>query len=495
VPDNIVLITTDQQRYDSLGVHGNETCRTPTLDALAASGLDFQRAHVQNVLCTPSRSTILTGQQPGTHGVWTNGVQLPVDAPSVATVLGAAGYRTAQLGKLHYEPQSTFDSWLAETGAGADWHGPYRGFEHIEHVDHFRLMGDYVPWLRERLPEEQFQQVLAETFQVWSSKGGDTGAPQSVYSVLPAAVHNTAWIVERTLAWLDTLDPEEPFFCWVSFDDPHHPFNPPADHGRRHDWREVPLPNGLPADATATAAVLDGKPAQYGAYWRGEMAEHEGSGGANCPRDLTTDQWRELSALTYGMIELIDEQVGRLQQGLADRGLTDNTHVVFTSDHGELMGECGLILKGPFHLQGLLRVSLLWQAPGRAPGVIADPVGLVDLAPTFCAIARVEQPEFMDGAPLPAVDGSRERVLTAFDSAFRDELKLRSLYRDGWLVTSYPDMDGVGELYDLHNDPYQYVNLWEDPTYRGWRDDLLADLRDHMVEDPRAERLTRWTFA
>ena len=340
--------------------------------------------------------------------MWTNGVQLPREAPSVADVLRNAGYRTAQIGKLHYEPQTTLDGWLAEIGAGPDWHGPYRGFEHVEPVDHFRLTGPYVPWLREHLPEEQFQQVLAETFQVWSSKGGDTNAPQSVYSVLPAAVHNTTWIVERTLAWLDTLDPAEPFFCWVSFDDPHHPFNPPADFGRRHAWREVPLPAGLPTDTDTTGAVLAGKPAQYGAYWRGDMGEHEGSGGGWCPRATSLPiSRRELGALTYGMIELVDDQVGRLRQGLADRGLADDTHVIFTSDHGELMGECGLILKGPFHLQGLLRVSLLWHAPGRPPGVIADPVGLVDLAPTFCTIAGLDPPEFMDGTPLPMADGTR----------------------------------------------------------------------------------------
>jgi arylsulfatase A-like enzyme len=495
VPESIILITTDQQRFDSLGGHGDPTCSTPALDGLARAGISYERAHVQNVLCTPSRSTIITGQHPGTHGVWTNGVQLPVDAPSVAAVLGAAGYRTAQLGKLHYEPQSTLDGWLAETGAAPDWTGPYRGFEHVEQVDHFRLIGQYVPWLRERMPEDEFQRVLAETFQVWASQGGDTGAPQSVYSVLPAELHNTTWIVERTLAWLDSLPPGEPFFCWVSFDDPHHPFNPPADYGRRHDWRDIPLPAGLPSGPEATAAVLEAKPWQYGAYWRGEMPAHEGSGGTLAPHELTDDNWRELAALTYGMIELIDEQVGRLVHGLEERGLADDTHIFFTSDHGELLGECGLVFKGPFHLQGLLRVSLTWRSPGRAPAVITDPVGLVDLAPTFCTIAGVESPTFMDGEALPVADGVRERVLTVFDSAHQEDLRLRSMYRDGWLVTVYPEMDGVGELYDLNDDPHQYVNLWDDPMYRTWRDELVADLEEHVVEDARADRLIRWTYA
>jgi arylsulfatase A-like enzyme len=494
VPDNIVLITTDQQRFDSLGAHGNPVCATPALDSLARAGTQYDRAHVQNVLCTPSRSTILTGQHPGTHGVWTNGVQLPIDAPSCAAVLQTAGYRTAQLGKLHYEPQATLDGWLAETGAGPDWTGPYRGFEHVEQVDHFRLFGHYTDWLRQQMPEADFQAVMTETFQVWAARGGDTGAPQSVYSVLPAELHNTTWVVDRTLAWLDSLAPGDPFFCWVSFDDPHHPFNPPEEYGRRHDWRDVPLPAALPVDGDATAAILDAKPWQYGAYWRGEMPEHEGSGGTVAPHDLTADNWRELTALTYGMIELIDGQVARLLAGLDARGLDRNTHVFFTSDHGELLGECGLVLKGPFHLQGLLRISLLWRAPGRTPTVVTDPVGLVDLAPTFCEIAGVAPPAFIDGEPLPTTDSGRERVLTVFDSAYRDDLRLRTLYRDGWLVTTYPAVPDAGELYDLNDDPYEQANLWDDATYRTWRDELVDDLRTHVVEDARADRLTRWSF-
>lgn len=491
---NVLLITTDQQRFDSLGVNGNSTCSTPVVDSLHREGLQFRRAHVQNVLCTPSRSTILTGQHPGTHGVWSNGVALPQDAPSVADVVAEAGYRTAHVGKQHFEPTNTLSAYLAAAGSDETWTGPYRGFDHVESADHFHAHGTYPIWLRGQLGDEGFRRHMDELFNCFRGTGGDTAAPQASYSSLPAGLHSSTWIADRAIDWIDSIGDDQSFFCWMSFDDPHHPFNPPEAYGRRHDWHDIGLPHGRPQGRDAIEKALAGKPWQYGAYWRGEFSQHEGAVDAH-PASMTDNQLRELIGLTYGMIELIDENIGRVLAHLAATGRDRDTHIFFTSDHGELLGDHGLLFKGPFHVEALMHVALAWRRPGAEPGVVEDPVGLVDLGPTICAIAGVPVPEWMDGEPLPTSDGSRERVLTVFDSAYRPDLSLRTLYRDERVITAYPQQPGVGELYDLTEDPHQFVNLFDDPSRAGERDALLADLTEHVVEDARAERLRWWQHA
>lgn len=483
---SVLLVTTDQQRWDSLGYNGNRICRTPTVDGLAATGVRYDRAHTQNVLCTPSRCTILTGQYPGTHGAWCNGVALPPDAPSVADVLASAGYATSLIGKVHFEPgNSPYLHGLLRSEPS--WNGPYRGFQHLEAGAHVPV-AHYGRWLREQLGDDAFRDYVDAIRATLMGHGGDTGAAQVRYDSLGPEHYLTSWAVDRALAWLDGLPDDQPFFCWLSFDDPHPPLRVPESYGRRHDWRSIPLPAGRPTSADAVAADLATKPWQYGAYWRGEYVRHEGNIGFP-PGQMTDDQVRERLAVTYGMIELIDEQLGRLLDALGERGRSDTTHVLFTTDHGDLGGDHGLSHKGPFHLDGLVRVPLIWRRPDAPSAVVTDPVGLVDLAPTICDIARVPAPEWTQGESLPTGDGTRSRVVTVYDSSYLPELKLRSMYRDGWFVTRYPNAPEVGELYNLTDDPCQFRNLWSEGRWRSLRDELVAELSDHVVEDHRPERL------
>ena len=136
----ILFVTTDQQRYDTLGCNGGSLARTPVVDALAAAGIRFERAQPQSVVCMPSRATMITGQHPSTHGVWMNGVPLPVDAPSVAASLHAAGYRTALVGKAHFEPYLDPFLRFLENAIGRQGTAPpggtHRGFEHLELATH-----------------------------------------------------------------------------------------------------------------------------------------------------------------------------------------------------------------------------------------------------------------------------------------------------------------------------------------------------------------------
>jgi arylsulfatase A-like enzyme len=181
----ILFVTTDQQRYDTLGCNGGTLARTPVVDGLAAKGVRYERAVPQSVVCMPSRATILTGQHPTTHGVWMNGVPLPVDAPSVADLLHNVGYRTALIGKAHFEPY--FDPFLrfTENALGASGTGPlngtHRGFEHLELATH-GVMGPlhYTRWIQREHPEAAggFYAVLDGDLQVNGAGGGDTGAPQ-----------------------------------------------------------------------------------------------------------------------------------------------------------------------------------------------------------------------------------------------------------------------------------------------------------------------------
>ena len=245
----ILFVTSDQQRYDTLGCNGGELSRTPVIDALAASGVRYERAVPQSVVCMPSRSTIVTGQYPSTHGVWMNGVPLPADAPSVASVLNDAGYRTAIIGKPHFEPFLDPFGRFAENGfARNGTFGPHRGFEHFESATHGAAGPlHYARWLAAEHPEAvgMFYPVLDGALEVNALGGGDTGAPQVWDNPVERDWYHTDWVANRTITWLDSLDAEDDWFCWMSFPDPHHPWDPPASEVGRVDWREVPLPAGL----------------------------------------------------------------------------------------------------------------------------------------------------------------------------------------------------------------------------------------------------------
>ncbi len=216
----ILFITTDQQRYDTLGCNGGLLSRTPVVDRLAAEGVRYERAIPQSVVCMPSRSTMLTGQHPSTHGVWMNGVALPVDAPSVAAELHRAGYRTALVGKPHFEPFLDPFGRFTENRLARDevptvdspWAdgtvGPHRGFDHLEFATHSPVGPlHYSRWLMAEHPEHLggFYQVLDADLEVNAAGGGDTGAPQVQDNPVPRDCYHTDWVADRAIAWLDGL--------------------------------------------------------------------------------------------------------------------------------------------------------------------------------------------------------------------------------------------------------------------------------------------------
>jgi arylsulfatase A-like enzyme len=504
MPRRILFVTTDQQRYDTLGCNGGQLARTPVVDALARTGIRYERAVPQSVVCMPSRSTMLTGQHPATHGVWMNGVPLPVDSPSVATVLQRAGHRTALIGKAHFEPfldpLGRFDeNRLATLGVDTvertqfdGFPGPHRGFEHLRFATHGAIGWlHYARWLGANHPEAVggYYQVLDGDLEVNAEGFGDTAAPQVKHNPIPREWYHTDWVADSTIEWLDGVDDEDDWFCWMSFPDPHHPWDPPSSELGRIDWREVPLPDGYPTTREERERILAGKPRHWRLWYDGKLVSNYEAPTHWVPATLTDDQVREVNALNAIECELIDEALGRVLAAVSARGWDDDLDIVFTTDHGELQGDFGLLFKGPYHTDSLMRLPLVWRpAPSRgiAPAVVSAPVGLIDLAPTFCSIAGLEVPEWMQGAVLPADDDDAaargiEHQLTAWDSElFGVAVHLRTITKDGWVCTAYlPGSvhDGTeGELYDLTDDPLQHRNRWDDPSARALRDDLLTEL-------------------
>ncbi len=503
---NILFITTDQMRYDALGCNGGLVARTPAIDRLAAAGINYRRAHNQNVVCMPARATIMTGQHVGSHGVWMNGVCLPEAEQTVAHHLQAHGYRTGLLGKAHFEPwlgdpAEFFENRMAAQGSV----GPHRGFDHMELANHFfEGHSHYDLWMNAHLPaKEKFYPMVTDKGQNTASRGA-TGAVQVWPMAVPRELYHTDWVADRTIHWLDSLAEEDPFFCWMSFPDPHHPWDVPESELHRVRWQDVPLPKLYREASADRERLLDGKPRHWRGYYDGTLWTNLESPREFVPAALSPDQIREINAMTHIENELIDEACGRVFEFLAARGQLDNTDIIFTTDHGELQGDFGLLFKGPYHVDALMRLPFIWRPAASLevePAEVTAPVGHVDLASTFCHIAGIDPPDYCEGQTLPlndaeAVKQRRDCVLTEWDSEHGPiDMHLKSVYeQSGWLCTTYGKShlyDGSeGELYDMTEDPDQLVNLWNDAGYAKQRDDLVALLAERLppMRTPRLAR-------
>jgi arylsulfatase A-like enzyme len=512
----ILFITTDQQRYDTLGVNGGLLSRTPVLDRLGAEGIRYTRCQPSSVVCMPSRASMLTGQFPSTHGAWMNGVALAIDAPSVAESLKDAGYATALIGKAHFEPFMDVFGQFAENSLAnlgvptieQPWfdgrRGVHRGFDYLEFATH-GVMGalHYAKWIRANHPEAVagFYPVVDDNFNVNAAGGGDSAAPQVKFNNVPREWYHTDWVADRTISWLDGQSDDQDWFCWMSFPDPHHPWDPPKSEIGRVPWREVPLPANYPVSAGERESILDQKARHWRAWYDGRLVSNYEAPAKWVPATLTADQVREVNALNAVEVELIDEAVGRVLREIDRKGWGEDVDVIFTSDHGEFQGDFGLLFKGPYHVDSLLHLPLIWRpAPrtGTAPGVVSAPVSLVSLAATFMQIAGKPDPEWVEGAALPINDAdahyrSFDVTATEWDSSlFGIDVHVRTLVSEKYLYTEYRPgtmHDGSeGELYDLEDDPLQRVNRFEDPAMTTVRAEFAERLEQH--EDRPGERAT-----
>ncbi len=495
-PMNVLLISADQMRRDHMGPGGNPVIRTPHLDALAAGGVCLDRAYVNNPLCMPNRATIATGRLPRNHGAWSNGIDLPTCERTVADELAERGYHTALLGKGHltafggdtdkdtpaYDCAKAWQSGRMTT----DWAGPYYGFEQcrlsIGHGNWGAANAHYGAWLAENFPG------VIETYREKSTPS-PTGAPQCFTPDMPVEAHCSSWLGNIGTDYLRArADDGRPFLCWVSFPDPHHPFCPPRPYDTLHDPAEVVMPR-------FGAEALADKPPWYRRAHEGD-GRWEGINPNDRLADITAPQMREIIARTYGMISLIDENIGRLLGALDATGLADNTVVIFTSDHGDLMGDCGLVFKGPFHLEGLINVPMIWRVPGGSAGMHGQGLfSSADIAPTILELLDVDRPRAMDGLAqadlVRGETGRRDAAFVEFKSFYRTELNLRTVVTADRKLTYYPGLD-CGELYDMTADVPEARNLYDDPARAGERAELIQRLLtwDILSQDQR-----RWPLS
>jgi arylsulfatase A-like enzyme len=489
---NILLISADQHRADCLGIAGRAV-KTPNLDALARAGTRFTNCITPTVVCQPARASILTGQLCRTHGVHDNGIDLDpaIGEPGFAGSLASTGYRTAYFGKAHfstyhtYQPTGTPECLRSSASYDDQWFGPYMGFQHVE----LMLVGHN--WFPPETPPagqhyERFYhqdgQGAARTEAYWRNGGDTKGAAQTWHSQLPEEYHNSTWTADRAISFLNEADPETPFMAWVSFPDPHHPFDAPEPWSRLHDPELVDLPPHRNRD-------FENRP-----WWHEAVLTRRPEGSAETAElrtnysripEQSDDQLREIIANTYGQLALIDHNVGRILSTLDRAGLADNTIVIYISDHGDWLGDHGLILKGPMHYDGLLKVPMIVRGPGIPIDKVDDtPVSTIDLCPTFCDWAGAKPGLAQHGRSLkPVMNGDEDREFAMNEwhllpTRAGVELQLQTVRTRNAKLT-VDRISGDGEYYDLDRDPYELTNLFSHQSSAALRSKLFSflDLR------------------
>lgn len=472
---NVLIIHTDQQRYDSMGCTGNSTAETPNLDALASDGVLFSRHIASNTICMPSRSSLMTGLYPPAHGVWDNGVPLGrreyvdfnptrhgdgvVRQPAtIGDVFAAAGYDTALFGKLHLTPflapashgfHESSSLW-EERGTELDaWHGPYYGFAHVELTcGHGPTpTGHYRRWIEREHPD------VVEAVRRSGEEKPIAEIRDLYVADMPLELHPTSWLADRFASWLGAQRTgSRPFCAFIGFPDPHHPFVPTREAADRFEGRPVAGPHD-----------------PEGLHWRDYVSGKMASGVT--PNISQTDRELVLQH-TNAMIWQIDVAVGRIMEALRSAGVLDETIVVFTSDHGDFMWDHGLLRRGAGASHQLLHVPLIVRAPGLAAGEVrTEPTSNCDILPTLAALCDVELPEEESG-PLhgralfggPGESqthaGSPARAF-AYCSIGTAESTNLTVYDDRYRYTVYPHT-GRRELFDHETDPWEAVNLLRD---------------------------------
>ena len=506
---NFLFIITDQHRADHLGCYGNQVVKTPAIDALASRARRWDRFYVANPICMPNRASIMTGRMCSSHGARHNGIPLSKDHTTFVELLRDAGYRTGLIGKSHlqsftglpatkrFEPdpgkqvpaphlrdaiKNNRHSAEYELEIAPRWDRPlaeridgeFYGFEHVQVVaDHGdQASGDYLLWAREQ--HSDFDSLVGPDNALPHST---PPAPQAWRTAVPEELYSTTWVADQSEAWLaQQVDQHEPFFLQMSFPDPHHPFTPPGRYWDLYDSADIDLPisfgqGQLPPILAMREALKSGRDARDN----------------QSPFAVTEQEARTIIALTYGMISMIDDAIGRVLRQLDELGLSDNTVVIFTSDHGDYMGDHGLMLKLLLHYQGLIRVPFIWSDPmGSDSGAVDNGLAAsIDIAATVLSRAGIQAYNGIQGRDLFSseahdmviVEEDSQRAMTGFDRPQRVRTAVSENYR-----LSYREGETWGELYDLSNDPHELHNLFDDPAFASTRRELGERMLRRVIE-------------
>ena len=499
---NILFITSDQQHFDTLGV-GNPKIFTPNLDRLCAEGTRFSRAYCPNPTCTPTRATLLTGLMPSQHGAWSLGTMLSEALPTLPGLLSEAGYFTGLAGKAHFQPlrgNETYPSIerhpiLRDREFWRDFKGDWYGFDRVEtarmHGDEGHAGGHYALWMEEKGLKE-----WEDYFQL--PDAGLCDARRATYTHgdlrkwdLPEAFHYTTWTAERTIDFIDEAgEADTPFMIWSSFHDPHPPYIVPEPWASMYDPEDMepgrlcPGKHDRNPEMFRRAAEEDSE-----SYWANVTEGQGGIHGGEFQGGYPEEALRKDMACYYGMVSFMDQQIGRILDALDARGLTENTIVVFTTDHGHFLGQHGLRLKAIHHYEDLLKLPFIVRHPGSVPAgrVCADLQNLVDLPKTLLKAAGVEPPvhfQGMDqGSSWRGEGPVREWSITENHHGYT-RFHMNTLVTDRYKLTVHRET-GEGELFDLRADPAEVRNLWDDPEAATLKSDLLlAYARARMAEEP-----------
>ncbi len=494
-PPNVLLIVSDQQRWDLLGSVGRWPVRTPHLDRLAAEGMRFDRAYTPCPLCTPARATLLTGQYPSRHGAWSIGTDTPVSALSLPRLLREqAGYRTAIIGKSHLQacqregnlealPRSRDWSFFEQ------WHGPWYGYDYAcincghAHEPHAYGM-HYGLWLRREgvAPEPP-----------WFTRPGEPADEGDGRWALPEPCHSSTWVADQTIDYLRSHaadHADRPFYACVNFPDPHRPFIVPEPWHAMYADAAVPPAARSEAERAGAAhsrlyrATVRGDAEQL-ARWcdRVRVACERGEPDAGDEHGQRGEREEARCRIYMAMVSLMDKHIGRILDALDELDLTRETLVVFTSDHGDHLGDHWLWSKGATHFRSCTQVPLIVRWSGRvAAGVRTDALqSLVDLPTTFLRAAGLEPHPAMQGvdqSPCWFGDGRA----TPRRGVLIDHRAEQGLYVSSWItdhyrasVLHYPP-DDVDELllYDLTTDPDELTDIADSTEGRAVLPDLLG---------------------
>ena len=470
---NILWYCSDQQRFDTIGALGNPHINTPRLDQFMRESVAFTHAFCQTPICSPSRASFLTGMYPSAANVNGNGyAEFPRHYADrlITNVLANAGYDCGLVGKLH----------LASAADGQEQRGDdgYRYFQYSHSHKGPRTFGhDYAEWLRaqganpDELMADQNPGNYREGATVKSFGGVFEPTPDN--DNIPPHLHQTHWCTEKSIEFIaKNRGDDQPWLLSINPFDPHAPFDAPWEYYRRYDPESLPGAHFTAGDLVHQQKLLDA-----GVDFQSQ------------PRH--PDEWdhKKVQASYYAMIELIDHEFGQLLDYLDANDLRENTIVIFTSDHGEMLCDHGLLLKGCRLYEGLTRVPLLISWPQHFQhDVVRDAlVELLDLVPTLYDAAGVETPYYVQGKSLmPVLHGERadhrDFVRTEFFGAINyPDQTHATMYRDQrWKLITYHGKN-LFELYDLANDPWEHDDLSDHPDYQAVKWDLMRKSFDAMV--------------
>ena len=451
---NLLFIFTDEQRYDTIAAYGNQRIEVPNLNRLASEGVVFERAYVTQPICTPSRASIITGLYPHTVGCVANNIPLPEDVPAFPELADFDEYRVGYIGKWHLGDevfsQHGFDVWISTEDMYRRYYRPYR--------DRFRH-SSYHEWLLEKGIKPPGK-----------AEDGFEYFPRSFAARLPEELCKPSFEAEMASRFIRE-NADRPFILFVNFLEPHMPFFGPRDEQYSPD--EVTLPENFdlePTEDQPLKALLAASKLRNPHYKRHMWYNlYERFLGTGSP---TEEDWRGLIARYWGLVSQVDAAVGRILDAVRRCGLEKNTIIVFTSDHGDMMGSHRLITKG-FQFEEAVRVPLIIKIPGhpKSGSIIREPVSQVDLVPTLLDFMGKPVPNSMDGYSLkPFLEGEGEMPEK---NVFIEWFPHNTLYRgrsdeidhpvitvitpDGWKYnwSSF----GQDELYNLEEDPLESMNL------------------------------------